>query len=176
MSHLQFPKLLTRPRILRLRHLAPTHHDSSTYSQCRQQALCRAEALHVCKMLPVHPDVGNPLESPSWGVVWLTRVDAGPHLTALSLQSPCYVTHKLITPLWMVLRHKCSGEAHLSGIVLKVQPKVNITVALVSNWLIWQSVRAWLYDRLPWLAECISSGIPGQIHYTFLVCLQQPNN
>lgn len=125
MSHLQFPTLLTHPRIpwdCAIWH--PQHHHDSRLSLCRQRQPLRhgfrAGTLWVANAV-CPPRCRQPSHnSPGWGLFLLTCCDVGPHLSALSLQSPCSAAHSFITPLSGLLRHRCSGEGHLSGIVLRV--------------------------------------------------------
>lgn len=90
--------------------------------------------------LSVPPDVGNPLilNSPVenhffWLVVTLSHICQCRHFS-----------HPIVprTTSLGVLRHRCSGEGHLSGRVLKVQPKVSFAVALVRAQVISLTVRA----------------------------------
>ena len=136
MSHLQFPKLLTHPRMLwdfAIWH--PQHHHDSSLSVCRQQTRppChgfRAKALRVVNLV-CPPRCRQPSHNSPADYFLSTCCDVGPHLSALSLQSPWYAKHNFITPLRGGLHHRCSGEGHLSGVVLKVLPKVSVAVSPV---------------------------------------------
>lgn len=138
MSHLQFPTLLTHPRILwdcAIWH--PQHHHDSCLSLCRQQRQplrhgFGAEALRVvnavCPPRCRQPSHNSPAEDYfCWLVVMLAHIcqrchfsqPVVPHTTSLRLWEEFCVTG-------------VRGKGHLSGIVLKVQPKVSVAVALVS--------------------------------------------
>lgn len=142
MSHLQFPTLLTHPRIpWDCAIWNPQHHDDSCLSLCRQQRQpfrhgFGAKALRVvnavCPPRCRQPSHNSPVEDYfCWLVVVLAHIcqrcyfshPVMPCTTSLHLREEFCVTGVL-------------GAGHLSGIVLKLQPKGSIAVALVTAPLI----------------------------------------
>lgn len=104
---------------------------ASVYADNRDNPFVTDSEQRHCGLwtLSVHPDAGNPLIIPQLRTISVDLLWCWPIFvsTVTSVSRLCRAQLH-----YGVLRHRCSGEGHLSGIVLKVQPKVSFAVPLVS--------------------------------------------